>query len=116
MAIHKTVGQNNRDARNTTIGEPAGGEAPYVPPSVPWIWNDGRQSTVLTPWPASTESRWVVPLDSATIGCEDAVGTLASAVLIDEDGVDPVIPVNGWIFQKYEESYYIYPNQALGEP
>lgn len=117
MAIHKTVGQNNRDARNTTIGESAGEPAPYVPPSVPWVWNDGRQSLdPLSPWPIVNESRWIVPLGATTIGWEDAVGTIALGGLIDEDGVDPIILVNGWFFQKYEESYSIYPYQALGEP
>jgi len=115
MAIHKTVGQNNRDARNTTIGEePPAASGDFSPPSVPWVWEDGRLSYPL-PYYFGGEQRWIVPLDSTTLGMEDAVGTIANGVIIDTDPGAPEVLVAGWTFHKYEEGPFIYPFQAAGE-
>lgn len=115
MSIIKTVGYQNRDARATTVGEefpaPAGD---FSPPSVPWVWEDGRLSYPL-PFYFGGEQRWIVPLDSTTLGMEDAVGGIANGVIIDTDPGPGETLVSGWTFHKYEEGPFIYPYQAAGE-
>ena len=118
MAIHKTVGQTNRDARNTTIGETIEMPAPqYIPPNIPWVWDDGRRKLAeLDPFPGGQDSRWIVPLNEITLGLTGAIGVLTQAILYDADGLPPIILINGWQMYKLEEWYDIPPYLTPGGP